>query len=982
MIKFFVSSTFVDMDYERDLLHYYVVPELNEYCKKYGEQVEVCDLRWGIDTTGYDEIERSKKILTVCFDEIKNCKPYIIAFIGDRYGWIPDKEYLDEKILQDGMIGKSITELEIQYGALMNNNKDALFYFRELDGNPPDIYKVDNECELKKLNDLKENIKKNGKGRVTKYKVTWKENKLRGISQLKQKIVEDLKNVINRKLEIYNRLSEFEKIQRQNWGFAKYKYLQYSSRPEIENQVLNSISNGTNILGINGRSGSGKSTLLSYFVYELGKRNSIVLPIFCGNTYESLSISSIVKYINEFFYRNYGYGEDVFRKSKGYNSVELLNDFILKYSAEQEKKLFIVIDAVDQMYLENLSLLNRINTASSKVILILSYTSYVSIQRPIEEILIGEIDEKQKAQILTGIVEKKDNKISGNVFAAIMKKKEIDTPLQLGLLYNYLTMFDYTDYEEIRRLQRIKKSIDAINEYQISMIEKVGSNIVSYYIERVARKINYELVMSIMRYIAFSEGGLRERDLKFIINNNGRYNWKPLDFSRLKKLFSEDLIERDDGRYDFAHNYFKKFIRNKYEDKESIIFELVQYMSKLPFDDELRVNEEIYLASEIGDIDSIVEFLDKIVQAQYVNDKKSQVTKELKKRIMHQVYYGENSKDGNVLNLVTTKKIANKNGYLDDYLNLFMDGLIEDIFQCDLDINILLKNMNSLVMNVYYDFELNRETYFLRRKFFLIDLATSYFTGNEQAIRQEGRDVVVRALYNASALCTIKSRELHDKWQGAFYGELALALINKYGNIFKWEKQSWFIEICVNLSKIYEEVGEYTRAKEYIIQEIECCFEILRKQGNERIEIVHFLYLGYVSLAKIMISTVINKKYSYIEKLLNRAIDIHLKYLDKYSDLDEVYTTMELLLLKENRILDARAYVLKLVYYCEVKQIESPNIFNNKRLYYSYIRLRDLDIRLELNNYEEIKNLNKKINILEIWMKERRIDFGKYKNKI
>ena len=79
-------------------------------------------------------------------------------------------------------------------------------------------------------------------------------------------------------------------------------------------------------------------------------------------------------------------------------------------------------------------------------------------------------------------------------------------------------------------------------------------------------------------------------------------------------------------------------------------------MSKLPFDDELRVNEEIYLASEIGDIDSIVEFLDEIVQAQYVNDKKRQVTKELKKRIMHQVYYGENSKDGNVLNLVTKKK--------------------------------------------------------------------------------------------------------------------------------------------------------------------------------------------------------------------------------------------------------------------------------------------------------------------------------------
>lgn len=74
MIKIFVSSTFKDMDYERDILHDEIVPELNEYASQYGEQVELCDLRWGIDTTGYDEVEGSKKILSVCLDEIERCK--------------------------------------------------------------------------------------------------------------------------------------------------------------------------------------------------------------------------------------------------------------------------------------------------------------------------------------------------------------------------------------------------------------------------------------------------------------------------------------------------------------------------------------------------------------------------------------------------------------------------------------------------------------------------------------------------------------------------------------------------------------------------------------------------------------------------------------------------------------------------------------------------------------------------------------------
>lgn len=80
------------MDFERDVIHKYIQPRLNAEALPYGENVELCDLRWGVDTVGMDSINSSKKVLEVCFDEIDNCRPYMIVLLGNRYGWIPDNE--------------------------------------------------------------------------------------------------------------------------------------------------------------------------------------------------------------------------------------------------------------------------------------------------------------------------------------------------------------------------------------------------------------------------------------------------------------------------------------------------------------------------------------------------------------------------------------------------------------------------------------------------------------------------------------------------------------------------------------------------------------------------------------------------------------------------------------------------------------------------------------------------------------------------
>ena len=58
-IRFFVSSTFKDMDVERDALHSIVEPKLNEYLSKYCCSIEFVDLRHSVKTDAEkDQVEQ------------------------------------------------------------------------------------------------------------------------------------------------------------------------------------------------------------------------------------------------------------------------------------------------------------------------------------------------------------------------------------------------------------------------------------------------------------------------------------------------------------------------------------------------------------------------------------------------------------------------------------------------------------------------------------------------------------------------------------------------------------------------------------------------------------------------------------------------------------------------------------------------------------------------------------------------------------
>ncbi|MBQ8984210.1 MAG: DUF4062 domain-containing protein [Lachnospiraceae bacterium] len=196
----FVSSTFKDMQAERDVIRNEVLPYLNELGKEYGEGVSFCDLRWGVDTSSQSEEEANKTVLSVCLNEIDRARPYMIVLIGDRYGYMPGSAMIGHEVsrrkrfsLDDLEI--SVTQLEIEYGAFSGSklNEHTFFYFRELEGAEiPGDYLAESEEYRRRLDQLKNRIRSIAGDHLYVYHAKWDGSKVTELSGLVNRIQKDL----------------------------------------------------------------------------------------------------------------------------------------------------------------------------------------------------------------------------------------------------------------------------------------------------------------------------------------------------------------------------------------------------------------------------------------------------------------------------------------------------------------------------------------------------------------------------------------------------------------------------------------------------------------------------------------------------------------------------------------------------------------------------------------------------------------------
>jgi hypothetical protein len=137
-LRIFVSSTFRDMQEEREELVKKVYPQLRHYCMQRGVFLRLIDLRWGITA----EQAEAERVIPICLHEIDRCRPFFVCLLGERYGWVPPRvppAVAGEFPWLSRRPGISVTEMEIRHGALNDPGAatHSLFYLRHPDYVPP-----------------------------------------------------------------------------------------------------------------------------------------------------------------------------------------------------------------------------------------------------------------------------------------------------------------------------------------------------------------------------------------------------------------------------------------------------------------------------------------------------------------------------------------------------------------------------------------------------------------------------------------------------------------------------------------------------------------------------------------------------------------------------------------------------------------------------------------------------------------------------
>lgn len=631
MKSIFVSSTFRDMHEERDIIHERVMPALNEYAARYGESVSFCDLRWGVNTQDLESEEGSKKVLSVCLDEIDRCRPYMLVILGERYGWIPEPEIMrvaekDREGLDPDDLEKSVTALEIEYGALQNREQldHTLFYFREFEGPVPEGYGQEDALHAKKLAELKARIRKFAGNNLHTYTVSWNSRKqaLKGMDQFAEQVTENVKKLMEADWKAYADLSPYEKDRRFQWDYARQKGEQFRAREGLVEEYIEKLNHGQKLLALTGPAGSGKSTIMARLALQLRNSGKEVLPVFCGSTVFCRNALDVIRYIVRYiedrfslphFEEKADSGRSEMNRTPGAGAgndggeqdrteidrwTDRMKDLCAWYTEKSEKELVILVDAADQLTAdearERLRFIPPDLSDRVKVVCSFLDTFHPEYYSGLEETeTVRPLEETDRREVVKGILSFLRRELSEPVIDRIVGKKGAANPLYLSLTVQRLVMMDKSDFEKIVEQG---DGIDAITARQLEVVDSLPENLDELCMDIVhaaSGKLGGYMAELAVQYIALSRYGLREKDLEGILTARG-LEWNSLDFTLFIRYLKSFFLLRDDGRWDFTHRSIREGFRKHSADAKKLHREILEYLKQLDIRDEMRVGETAY----------------------------------------------------------------------------------------------------------------------------------------------------------------------------------------------------------------------------------------------------------------------------------------------------------------------------------------------------------------------------------------------------
>ena len=581
VIRVFISSTFRDMKEERDILVKRVFPQLRKICEERQVTWGEVDLRWGVT----DEQQAEGKVLPICLEEIKHCRPYFIGLLGERYGWVPEvipQDLIDREPWLKEHLGHSVTELEILHGVLSNPDmaEHAFFYFRDPGyvNTLPDRkdFVSEDDKARQKLIALKEKIRHGGFPVRENYP---------GPKALESLVLEDFKALIDRQYPPDEKIEPLDRDAIEHDAYAQSRAQVYIGREEYYKRLEAHVRSKDQPLVILGESGSGKSALLANWAISYGEAHpdAFLLMHFIGATPYSADWAAMIRRIMAELKRRFDIQQEIPDKPD-----ELRSAFAnLLQMASAKGKAIIIIDALNQLEDREgaLDLVWLPPFIPENIRVILSTLP----GKPLEDLknrqwptlTVHPLTQRERRVLIPFYLKQYTKTLSEPRVEKIASSPQAANPLYLKVLLEELRLFG----EHERLDDMIRHYLEAKDPHEL--YGKVLRRWEKDYGEGMG------LVTQSFFLIWAARRGLTETELLDLLGKDGsplpRAKWSPLFHAA-----RESLISRS-GLLTFAHNFLRDAVCDTYmpteETRHNAHLRLSDYFSR--FDINPRMVDEL-----------------------------------------------------------------------------------------------------------------------------------------------------------------------------------------------------------------------------------------------------------------------------------------------------------------------------------------------------------------------------------------------------
>ena len=542
-IRVFISSTFSDMQRERDEL-VNTFNMLRKEAEKRGISVTMVDLRWGIT----EEESARGEVLDICLKEIEKSKPFFVGILGDNYGSRPPLELIYNNeltilypwITEDIQNQLSYTEIEMQSAVLRNPQLiNAYFYIKET----PEK-KATNDAERRLLH-LKEEVMTQSRYPYYAYNHP---------SQISNQIIKDFREIIDEMCPKEEVITFRQTIEQQQKNRLSNLLNFYIHRKEFEQHIdefLKSLNK--KILVIEGDHGEGKSSLAAYCIQQYIDEFDIKYYFTDQNNGNLKLLETASYFLNENI------------------SFEKILAAVEHSIKNNEKPILIVIDdgdRIDYSHYENTLRFWLEKLPSTIKIIVTShhgweFANWLKTQDFSSSFSLAELSSQQRLEFAEKYLSLRGKKLTEAQIKKLMKSTLLNNPSNLKGVLDELSAFGHYDTLEL--------------QIELYSFLKEKTNLYLPIFTKLEDNFGKKAIKKVSQYIYLSFQGLTENDLKELTG------LRQLDISLI--LGSGEAIYKFQGnRVLFVNSEVRKLAYDRYftsfEEEKNVRLKFISRLEK------------------------------------------------------------------------------------------------------------------------------------------------------------------------------------------------------------------------------------------------------------------------------------------------------------------------------------------------------------------------------------------------------------------